>query len=221
MDFIKLFQALIVCLLSITIPTATYAADKMKPHNDYAANHVISDSRILPEPYWPEVGFGVDGLKLSAGGGKRDAIRGGRLALQWYWPKIWLEHNHLQMTGYWDMSLAHWITRGDANGDHRSDTIFAVAPVFRMRMHPRYFRTVLPYVEASVGLSLHSTDQIAVRCLGCHLNFQDMLGFGFLLGSGREWDVSFHFLHCSNAGICPPNNGITINWLFSEAYRFN
>lgn len=163
--------------------------------------------------------FIPNSFSLSYGNGDPNNLNGVRGALQWAWEKIWFAQTNLQLTGYWDLSLAYWNTDGNSFGQYKSVTIVAIAPVFRLQT-AESFNTIKPYLEASVGAALLSSNHLGDRDLGGQGQFQDMLGFGTLFGSTEQYDVSVHFLHYSNAGLSPPNMGITLA-LLTFSYHFD
>ena len=77
-----------------------------------------------------------------------------------------------------------------------------------------------PYLEGSVGLAALSNMRLGHRHLGAHWSFQDLIGAGVRFGDNYQYDLSYHYLHYSNANIAKPNNGVDVKMLFSFAYHF-
>ena len=164
-----------------------------------------------------------DGFSVSGGGGRPSSLKGGRLAAQWYWNKAWLASERWHLNGYWDASMAYWRTGGnpDDDHDHKSLATVAFSPIFRWERGSALFGRIHPYFEASWGLALLSDQHLSYRNQGAHWTFQDLVGCGFQFGQHGEYDLSYHYLHYSNAGINPPNNGIDVKTLISLHYRFS
>ncbi len=158
-------------------------------------------------------------ISLSAGYGEPDNLIGGRLAWQYYWDKQWAISKKLTLGGYWDASLAYWQTDNSTDAKQYPDiAILAFAPVFRLQQQNSIDTNLNPYLEVSVGLSAMSRDKLGHRDLGARFAFQDLLGFGILFGKQQQFDLSYHFLHYSNAKIFPPNEGIDVKSLISLKY---
>jgi lipid A 3-O-deacylase len=177
------------------------------------------------------IGFGIPsvyaqnafiptGYSLSYGAGRPGNLNGYRAALQWDWNWIGCQGQPIMLTGYWDASFAHW--RADTTDVNQpgSINIIAFAPVFRFETQP-LIATITPYIEVSVGLSGLSQQRLSHRNLGAHWSFQDLLGGGISFGNRQQYSLSVHYLHYSNAGLAPPNNGIDVKILGTFAYRFN
>lgn len=166
--------------------------------------------------------YAIDAIGFSGGFGEPNSLVGGRVALQWHWNRFWVtkKTDAVGITGYWDASVAYWHCRGDVNGDHKKLAIFAFAPVFRMQAVRPFHNSILPYVEGSIGGAYMTADHIGRRDLGARWTFQDMIGLGFQFGSREQYDLSYHFLHYSNASLASPNNGIDVKVLISFVYHF-
>ena len=165
----------------------------------------------------------LDGLSLSAGSGRPSDLKGGRIAAQWSWHQGWLQSHNWQLDTYWDMSFAHWHTDGnpDDNYAHKALSSFALAPIFRWERTTPYLINFRPYLEASWGLTVLTDQHLSYRNQGAHWAFQDLIGLGVRFGERGQYDLSYHYLHYSNAGINPPNNGIDIKILLTLQYRFS
>lgn len=161
--------------------------------------------------------FAKTSIGLDFGAGGPDDLRGARAAVQDYWAEPWTMSSQLQMQGYWDYSLAYWGTHDHLQpGERDSIIIIALAPVFRIQT--KNDAGIRPYVEASIGGAWMNHDKIGHRDLGAKFAFQDLLGFGLVFGKKQQFDVSYHLLHYSNAGIFAPNQGIDVNYLLSFKY---
>lgn len=150
-------------------------------------------------------------ISLSYGAGEPDSLRGYRASLQ-------LEPEQTQWKGVWiyfDLNAAHWHSKYTTN---KSIDALGIVPVFRFYSPKPSVLT--PYLEAGIGLTGLSKDEIGHRQLGAHWGFQDLMGAGFMLGREHQLDFSIRYLHYSNAGLYNPNEGIDVKALFTMAYRF-
>lgn len=159
-------------------------------------------------------------FSVSYGLGRFGNVQGGRFAVQWPWERLWFADKAVNLTGYWDLSIAHWHADPDEMGRYQDITSFAIAPIFRVHVNKDLWPTFSPYLEGSVGATVHTARFLGPRNLGSYFAFQDLLGLGVEMGTHRQYDLSFHFLHYSNAGLAPPNSGITIEYLMTLKYQF-
>lgn len=167
--------------------------------------------------FLPQLAFASASVSMAYGGGEPDDLHGGRAAVQDYWNKPWLSTTFLELTGYWDYSIAYWHTQDKLQpGEHDDVTIIALAPVFRVQ--GCHVENLNPYFEASIGASWMNHDTLGHRDLGAKFAFQDLLGFGVTFGKDHQFDVSYHFLHYSNAKLFSPNEGIDVKYLISFKY---
>jgi hypothetical protein len=97
---------------------------------------------------------------------------------------------------------------------------FALAPVLRWHVLGPNTGFLTVFLTASVGVSYLSSVYFSNRKLGLHFAFQDMMGFGFYLGSEQKVFLTFQGLHYSNAEMVPDNNGISISVLSTLGYTF-
>ncbi|MCW5588712.1 MAG: acyloxyacyl hydrolase [Legionellales bacterium] len=164
---------------------------------------------------------GIDSASLSIGAGNPAHLRGARIAVQKLWNLQLFPSDGWSIGGYWDANLAYWHTKGDSNGRYKSISIIGLNPVFRLQPNHNVLWTLRPYFEASVGIAALSAKNLANRGLGANWSFEDLLGLGVRFGQHQQYDVSLHYLHYSNAGIKPPNNGIDVKYLLTLRYYFN
>lgn len=154
--------------------------------------------------------YAIDSISIGGGTGKPDNLQGGRVAVQWFWNNQGKPDARVHVTGYWDASIALWTTNGDHNRNHKRLTIIAIAPIFRVQFQSRTSNYIVPFLEGSVGLAALSNDRIGHRDLGGPLTFQDFLGGGIRFGEQEHFEICYHYLHYSNAGLLPPNDGIDV-----------
>jgi hypothetical protein len=150
-------------------------------------------------------------LTASFGMGKPDQLKGGRVSYQ-FLPQRLIWH---KLSLYFDISAAYWHVDYHK---YKSIAIGAIAPVLRYYVVNK--NTVRPYVEVSIGGAYLSKRKLGHRNLGGSLAFQDIFGIGINFGSKGQYDLSLRYLHYSNAGFVPPNNGIDVKLLLTCGYHF-
>ncbi|MBN2689573.1 MAG: acyloxyacyl hydrolase [Gammaproteobacteria bacterium] len=166
---------------------------------------------LLPSLALADSGQSWQAITASFGMGRPNKLRGARIsyAIQ----PGFLNYDPLSV--YFDFSGAYW-----SNSYHKYKSMFviALAPVLRWTITKAY--KYRPYLEASVGGAWLSRQHFGHRDLGSPFNFQDMLGGGVNFGDRHQYDLAIHYLHYSNAGLAPPNNGIDVKMLLTFAYRY-
>jgi hypothetical protein len=91
-----------------------------------------------------------------------------------------------------------------------SRTTRALAAIGTLRWERREVAAVTPLVEFGLGLSGFSETTVAgVRHLGGGFEFTEVLRSGVRFGSRRQFEIALSGQHFSNAGLSPPNQGIT------------
>lgn len=130
----------------------------------------------------------------------------GRIGLGFDWDKRWLVSDTGHLTGYWDAGLTHW----EAGKRASARTSLSFAPVFLYEFNTT--GSLVPFIEAGVGVALFSGTQVGDRTLGSAFHFEDRLGVG--LKFANQDRVGLRLIHYSNAGIKQPNNGIESYSLF-------
>lgn len=160
------------------------------------------------------------GVSLSYGQGQPNNLTGYRLATQWDWGVDWLASTPIKLSGYWDASVARWSTEGNSTGNYTSLWAVGFDPIFRLQLRSLLAAAVSPYLEAGVGPAWLSASHLGERDLGAHWAFQDLVGVGIGFGKKHQFDLSYHYLHYSNAGLWPPNCGIDVKMLATFSYRF-
>ncbi|ADV46384.1 acyloxyacyl hydrolase [Nitratifractor salsuginis] len=149
----------------------------------------------------------IDGIGISYGQSK-DNIDIYRLYLRKDFQSRWFQSDLGYLSGYWEGSLNYW----DGYGTHNYGV--ALSPVFTYLFNTS--GTFTPYLEGGIGVSWFSKTQMGPRDLSTHFLFEDRIGAGVRIGN---WDLSFRYMHYSNAGIKKPNDGIDI-FIGSLSYRF-
>lgn len=152
------------------------------------------------------------GVRIGYGYGEPDHLQGQRLALQ---KGIWfsLSLPYLALQPYWDLSVAHWHVKPKHVDHPQSIHILALSPVLKFQFKGGPFFT--PFIELGIGPSFLEQPALGHRHLGGRFAFQDQIGIGFPLDKNQHWLISYHYIHYSNAGLYPPNQGIDIKHFFS------
>jgi lipid A 3-O-deacylase len=157
-------------------------------------------------------------VSLGVGNGPKDDLWGSRLSLQADWP-TWFKNYVVNLTGYWDGSVGYWHTTSD-NGNHNNLGIFAISPVVKLQFNRDFIKIFDPYLQAGIGASLATNTHFGNSNFGSVFVFQDLIGGGIRIGDKLQYDLSYNYLHYSNANISPPNNGLTAVHYLSFTYHF-
>jgi len=150
------------------------------------------------------------GFGLSFGYGQSsDSIDIYRLGLMKKWDVQWLKNSTGYMDGYFELSYNRW--------DYGGKKINAVSlsPVFQYAFNPNG-STWYPYIEGGIGVAYLDEYFIKDRNLSSNLQFEDRIGAGFRF---NNLDLSFKYMHYSNASLKQPNHGIDI-WVGTLAWFF-
>lgn len=161
------------------------------------------------------------GVQIAYGTGTPDHLKGYRLGIQQFWPWIGFPNSSLNLTGYWDISYANWHTNPPLANQSRSISILALSPLIRLQSRENCALFAKPYLELGIGASWLSNHHLGHRNLGGQFAFQDLMGLGLhWRKSTTAISFSYHYLHYSNAGLLPPNQGIDVKHLFTLGYEF-
>jgi lipid A 3-O-deacylase len=150
------------------------------------------------------------GLGVSLGHGQgKDDIDINRLGLIKKWNVQWLKNRTGYVDGYFELSYNQW--------NHGDDKIkgFALSPVFQYAFNPNE-KNWYPYLEGGIGVAWLDSYSIGGRNLSSNLQFEDRIGAGLRF---KKLDLSFRYMHYSNASLKGPNDGIdifigSIAWFF-------
>jgi len=158
---------------------------------------------------YAEGGAFIDSASFGAGQ-SHDKIDIYRLGLRKDSDFHWFANATGYLSLYYEASLNYW-KKG-------SDEIYGVAlsPVFIY-----YFgdenNLIRPYVEGGIGIAGISDMDIGNRDMTTAFQFEDRVGAGVLIDN--KVDLSFRYMHYSNASIKQPNDGIDI-LIATVGYRF-
>ena len=168
----------------------------------------------------PLSAFAISAIRISYGDGTPDQMRGVRVALQWNWGKRFYSLSRwAYISGFWDTSIAYWHVRPQVSFQPSHLLSFAASPILTL-VKTQPWHHLQPYVEAGLGIAKLSKQNLGHRRFGSTFAFQDTFGIGLRFGPREQFDVSYHYLHYSNAGLFPPNEGIDVSQLVSLRYHF-
>jgi lipid A 3-O-deacylase len=154
--------------------------------------------------------FEAGGWGVSLGYGQSsDSIDIYRAGLLRQWGVTWLDSNIGHVDGYFELSYNRW-----EYGDDEVNAV-ALSPVFQYVFHVNS-AAWYPYIEGGIGVAYLDDYTINNRDLSSNLMFEDRIGVGIRI---KNIDLSFRYMHYSNAGFKEPNDGIdiligTLAWYF-------
>ena len=151
--------------------------------------------------------FSIDGVTISVGE-SRDNIKIYRVGLRKDFKSRWLRSRIGYLSGYYEASLNYWDGK---SGDNNFGVAFS--PVFAYYLE---FNDFKPFIEVGIGASYFKESKIDGRDLSTNFLFEDRIGLG---ARYKNFEISFRFMHYSNASIKEPNDGIDI-WIGALSYKF-
>ena len=110
-----------------------------------------------------------------------------------------------------NFSYGYWKTT--ENPAHETISTYGIAPVLRWTFLNNDIAT--PFLQASVGGAIMSSQYIDNRNLGSTVLFQDQGGIGLAFGAKQTIFATLQAMHYSNAGLASNNGGMTIPLLFT------
>ncbi|WP_242637458.1 acyloxyacyl hydrolase [Desulfobacter hydrogenophilus] len=125
------------------------------------------------------------------------------------WHVKWIESKTGYVCGYFELSYNRWKNGGD------DVNAVALSPVFQYVFNVGN-ATWYPYIEAGIGAAYLDNYIIDNRDLSSNFLFEDRVGAGIRI---KNMDISFRYMHYSNAALKEPNDGIdiligTLTWFF-------
>ncbi|MCX8116185.1 MAG: acyloxyacyl hydrolase [Burkholderiaceae bacterium] len=122
----------------------------------------------------------------------------------------------MSLSAFGEVSVAHWqFTQPDA-ADRRRITVVGFTPYLRLR-DARIERW---FFDFGIGINtLSDLYETGDRRFSTHFQFSDHLAVGRSFGDEDAFELSYRFVHYSNAGIRHPNPGVNFHMLRLE-YRF-
>lgn len=111
-----------------------------------------------------------------------------------------------QLDRFWIARAAYWSAEHpQPSGKHLWD----VSLMPTLRLAPREYETLQPFVEAAVGAHVLSTTRIDNRDMSTAFQFGEQLAVGVRVRGRVPLAVSLRGEHVSNGGIQEPNPGAT------------
>jgi hypothetical protein len=115
-----------------------------------------------------------------------------------------------------EIAVAHWRFPQPNAADRRRITVVGFTPYLRLR-DTRIERW---FFDFGIGLNtLSDLYETRDRRFSTRFQFSDHLAIGRSFGDGDAFELSYRFVHYSNAGIRHPNPGVNFSVLRLE-YRF-
>ncbi len=114
-----------------------------------------------------------------------------------------------------EISVAHWRFPQPNAADRRRITVVGFTPYLRLRDT----RVARWFFDFGIGLNtLSDLYEARDRRFSTHFQFSDHLAVGRSVGEDDAFELSYRFVHYSNAGIRDPNPGVNFHVLRLE-YR--
>ena len=132
-----------------------------------------------------------------------------RLGLKKGFSSQWFQSDIGYASGYFELSFNHW----EYNNEDIIGLAFSPVYVYHFGNESDLFN---PYIEGGIGVTYIDGYGIAGRDLSTNFQFEDRIGAGAKIGM---FDLSFRYMHYSNASIKGSNDGMDI-WIFTTAIQF-
>lgn len=124
-----------------------------------------------------------------------------------------LDNDIWPATGYWEGS-ANYISTKKNHGNNQSHIKgLSLAYVLHFEKKDSFCMQNMPYAEFGLGGALFDRNVIADRRLGSSGLFEIKMGAGMRFGEFKEYDLSYKFIHYSNAYLKRPNEGLNLNFI--------
>lgn len=158
------------------------------------------------------------GQYLAAVDGREASYNHYRLGIVWDWHRELYRSDSLVTSSYFELAGSSLQSRLNAS-DHPSPdgkdraAVISFSPVFRFSSASPLFANAFPFVDAGVGGAWISEKDLEKKKkspinLGSHWLFELRLGAGFAFGEEQQYEVSYGWLHYSNAGLASQNESI-------------
>ena len=146
----------------------------------------------------------TDKLTFSADAGTDNKLNHARIAIGADWDEKVFEAKNWEVTGRWDFSLHGW-NSDEKNIANDSGYIIGLTPVFHYQLKNFAYT---PFIEMGGGPHILSDINIENEYKSTQFQFGSIFG----LGVKRDaLEISYRYLHISNAGIEMPNPGTDIH----------
>ncbi len=145
-------------------------------------------------------GIDTDKLTFSLDAGSDRTTDHLRLGLGADWQEAVFETDSWEVSGRLEGSLHYWSSTLE-NPENKSGYIIGITPVFHYQ--PKNF-TYTPFIEMGGGPHLLSDITIENDYKSTQFQFGSIFGLGV---KNQDFEISYRYLHISNAGIEMPNPG--------------
>jgi lipid A 3-O-deacylase len=128
--------------------------------------------------------------------------------LRWDLPTQWLQVGDWHLVSLVEFGINVWDgSKGRTGEDSLVD--FGLTPVLRYQMDPK--RGFAPFVEAGVGLHLHTENALNDKDFDIPFAFGSHVGLGARFGQNGVYELMYRYQHQSNAGLGDSNPGINFH----------
>lgn len=155
------------------------------------------------------IDFSLSGMSVE-GGTTEDRVDADRYGfnLRWDLGHPWFTVGDWRMVSYLELGVNYWDSnKGRTGQDNLVD--FGLTPVFRYEMDPK--RGFAPFIEAAVGVHLHTEDELSDKDFDIPFAFGSHMGAGARFGANGEYELMYRYQHQSNAGLGDSNPGINFH----------
>ncbi|KEI70992.1 acyloxyacyl hydrolase [Endozoicomonas elysicola] len=152
-----------------------------------------------------------------------------RLALAWNLSDALWSSESILLQSYAELALGHWKSTLSPTEDSRrigADSVkqISLSPIFRFTSNGPLIGETSPFLDLGVGVSYQSEKDIEQQHLsginmGGHWQFETRAMVGLTLGEDNPFEVSYGWMHYSNANLNSDNEGLDFQTL-QLAYRF-
>ena len=146
-----------------------------------------------------------------------------RLGLVWKLSDELWSSDSLLIQSYAELALGQWKSRLNATEDSRrigADSVkqMSLSPVLRFTSTSPLLGETSPFLDLGVGVSYQSEEDIEQQHLsginmGGHWQFETRAMIGLSLGEGSPFEVSYGWMHYSNANLNDENEGLDFQTL--------
>ena len=146
-----------------------------------------------------------------------------RLGLAWQLSDELWSSDSLLIQSYAELALGQWKSRLNATEDSRrigADSVqqISLSPVFRLTSTGPLLGEISPFLDFGVGVSYQSEEDIEQQDLsginmGGHWQFETRAMIGMSLGENSPMEVSYGWMHYSNAYLHEANEGLDFQTL--------
>lgn len=163
-------------------------------------------------------GLAADAVSVALGRGALETQGSLRqVDLRYDWSQRWLTDGAWYLGGYSELSLDYLAS--DQAGTKRNE-LFGIGGrgVLRYQRYRPWWGSVTPFVEAGSGPFLFTGHRFGGVNVSTNLQFGSILGMGVRFGAQRRFELSYRFMHVSNASIKKPNPGLDFNVVYFTYY---